>query len=531
MALELKRHGKTALHATVRALGAAALVLASACGGGGGTTTPAPSANPVQIQPPITTPPVVVPVPTTDDSLRISFDTANLTMTYALGDAAPEGAVVNATGEGQSPRNLFVTITTPTGQADPNIADAQVAITGMSARIVVKPKAGLAHGVYKGELLFRACSDAACTVNFAGSPWKVSYVLTVTFPYATLDTRALGIARTLVYDAVRGDIYASYSSAIGSLGLNSIVRFRASGTGWTTTALSIPGLQDIAMPPDASVLVATDLSSHVHLIDLASFSVKSSYLSADGIGDQGTNTETAITFTSDNKLWMPTGSSTWHGIGFFDLKTLTFGTSTPACTGCYGGPYFAVSRDGSRLVVTPSASISPTPPVLYMDAAEGVLKTNPAGLDFFYFLTSLSDNGDRLLTNGYAVYDRAFGSIGTVPQPASGVRAAQLSPDGQRAYVLSYAVEPGSSTPPLVQVFDTSAKAGTPSTLPLIGTFSLPQWPGCKATSYPNYACYQPRMRITPDGSNLLLLGDEKLIVAPIPTTLDPAPVSPPPPP
>lgn len=52
--------------------------------------------------------------------------------------------------------------------------------------------------------------------------------------------------------------------------------------------------------------------------------------------------------------------------------------------------------------------------------------------------------------SGYKVYDRDFGTVGSVPQPPKGVRAAQMSPDGRRAYILTYAVEPGDATLPSV---------------------------------------------------------------------------------
>jgi hypothetical protein len=337
--------------------------------------------------------------------------------------------------------------------------------------------------------------------------------------YRTLDTSAFGMPRTLVYDAVHGDIYASYPTTYESIGLSAIVRFRTNGMNWTSTSLSLPGLRDIALASDASVLAATDGSNQVHLIDLATFSVKSSHLSATEIGDQGSNTEAGIAFTNDGKLWMPTGAGyQWHGLGFFDLRTLSFGTRP--CPSCHGGPFFAVSGDGSRLMMTQSASITPTPPVLYMDTADGVFRTNPVGLDFFYWLTSLSDSGDRLLLNGYTVYDRTFGTVGAVPQPATGLRAAQMSPDGRRAYVLTYAVEPGTSALPVVQAFDTSAPAGTQVNLPLVGTFTLADFPACQASTYPKYSCYKPRMQVSKDGTTLMILGDKKLIVATIPKAL-----------
>jgi hypothetical protein len=63
-------------------------------------------------------------------------------------------------------------------------------------------------------------------------------------------------------------------------------------------------------------------------------------------------------------------------------------------------------------------------------------------------------------------------------------------------------------------------KAGTQLTLPELGRFTLPEVPGCQSANYPDYECYRPRTRVTPDGKNLLILGSKKLVVTPIPLAL-----------
>ena len=337
-------------------------------------------------------------------------------------------------------------------------------------------------------------------------------------PFTIVDSSAYGMPRTLAYDAVRGDVYASYPTR-GSVGISAIARFHRGDAGWASSTLSIPGLLDIALATDASVLAATDTSGKVHLIDPVTFRVKSSHTSPDGIADQGGNTEVGIAFTNDGKLWMPTGSDyPWHGLGFFDLRTSTFGKSTTVCSNCYYGPYLAVASDGSRLMVAPSASMSPAPEMFYMDTTDGVFRQNPIGLTFFYSQTSLSNNGNRFLMTGHQVYDKAFGSVGTVPfLPQDATMATQLSADGRRLYALSYGISSGASAAPLVRVFDASVEAGTQLTLPLVGSFTLPASPSCRIDQT---GCYNPRMRISPDGKNLLILGNEKLLIATIPKAM-----------
>lgn len=505
------------------ALAVAALV--SACGGGGGggggglvlpiggATPQTPASTPTTPTSPSTETPTSV-----DDSVKLTFDTQTLKMAYELGTASPGGVVLHAVIERKSTAALFIKAATPDGGVDPHIGAVDATLDGLKARIVVKPKAGLNPGVYKGSFTLRACADADCKVVYAGSPWTIEYTLTVTLPYAALDTSAYGVPRTVAYDAVRNAVYASYPTPFVGPGISAVARFRLTGSTWSGSTLSVPGLYDVALSTDASVLATTDSSNQVTLIDPSNFSIKSTHLSADGIGSQGSMTETGIAFTNDGKLWMPSRSGyDWHGLGYFDTRTLQFGAS-PACDSCYGGPFFAVSGDGSRMMLTQSASMSPTPPMLYMDTSDGIFRTMPIN-DFFYWNTSLSTNGDRFLHVGTTVYDRDFGTVGSVPQPVDGTKAVQISPDGRRLYQLSYAVGPEESGAAVIEVYDTSAKAGTQLTLPKVGRFALADAPGCLSSDYP-YFCLHPVMRVTPDGNNLVILGNLKLIVVPIPQKL-----------
>lgn len=497
----------------------AVAVVVSACGGGGGGGGGGGLAFPIGGSTP-TTPssPSTETPPRIDDGVKLSFDTQAVKMAYELGDANPGGVVLHAIAESKSTTTLFVKAATPDGAVDPGIGAVDVTVDGMKARIVVKPKVGLNPGVYKGSFIVRACADADCKVVYAGSPWTIEYTLTVTLPYAALDTSAYGVPRTVAYDAVRNAIYASYPTPFEGSGISAVARFRLAGSAWSGSTLSVPGLYDVALATDASVLATTDSSNQVTLIDPSSFTVKSKHLSADGIGAQGTMTETGIAFTNDGKLWVPNRSGyDWHGLGYFDTRTLQFGAST-ACDTCHGGPFFAVSGDGSRMVLTQSASVSPVPPMLYMDTADGVFRKVPID-DFFYWNTSLSANGDRFLQGGYTVYDRDFGTVGSVPQPVDVTKAVQISPDGRRLYQLSYAVGPDESGAAVIDVYDTSAKAGTQLTVPKVGRFTLADAPGCLSSDYP-YFCLHPVMRVTPDGNNLVILGNLKLIVAPIPRNL-----------
>ena len=453
---------------------------------------------------------------TTDSGLAITPTQTSITLQFQLAEvyfATPTPVIAGQTGSilvrgrgfGLVPNmasKLTLNGVTPTAVTTVN--DTQLSVT----------LPGLAAGSYVVGVSNSLGLKTATTSLHAVDP--------IAKPYSAFNTSILGSPRTLIYDAVHGDVYASYPPYGG--GLSAVARFRPTASGWTTATLSVPGLIDIALAPDATVLAATDSSNTVNLIDLSSFSITSRYVAPDVFVGQGDLLEVRIAFTNDGKLWIPTGQYSWHEIGYFDLRTRSFGKASPPCPTCYDGPYFAVSRDGSRLMVAQSGSISSEPPMLYLDAVDDILRPNPIGLTFFNNHTSLSDTGDRFLMAGLTVYDRSFGTIGSVPSSVrSDMRAAQLSPDGRRAYLLRYEVSSGGSPsgPVTVTVIDTSPPAGQQANLAVLGSFTLPDAPGCRLLfDYDLTSCSRPKMRVTPDGNNLLLLGNTSLIVAPIPPAL-----------
>jgi hypothetical protein len=104
-------------------------------------------------------------------------------------------------------------------------------------------------------------------------------------------------------------------------------------------------------------------------------------------------------------------------------------------TDFYDGPWYAMSRDGERLIITQTAAASPEP-MLYMNAADSVLRVNPAGLTFSYYF-SLSETGDRVLFDNFELRDGGFNLIGAATLPTASpyslsyyARAGLVTPDG-----------------------------------------------------------------------------------------------------
>ena len=128
--------------------------LLSGCGGGGGDGGPQ-GASP--------------------SGFRLSLDRSALTFNTTAGNAPPTQTIV-ATWTGTPPDPLYVTATVEgTGIA----RSIPVVIGQSSATATVSVAAGLAAGIYTGQIDFLACQDAACAQRVGGTPLTVSFTINV----------------------------------------------------------------------------------------------------------------------------------------------------------------------------------------------------------------------------------------------------------------------------------------------------------------------------------------------------------------
>lgn len=180
-----------------------------------------------------------------------------------------------------------------------------------------------------------------------------------------------------------------------------------------------------------------------------------------------------------------------------------------------------MSRDGERMIIVQSGSISPAPSMLYRDSTDGVFKFNPAGLTFSYGL-SLSDDGNRLALDSYEVRDGNFGVVGRLAMPDGNysARTTVVSPDGNRTYVLTYPYEATYAEVPTlgprVYVFDSSSTPTGSLYLPVLGYFDVKDYPSCHIYEYTTCSD-SPRLTISPDGNTLFMVGNRKFMVVPVP--------------
>jgi hypothetical protein len=312
--------------------------------------------------------------------------------------------------------------------------------------------------------------------------------------------------------------------------------FHYSGSAWTTTSVALPSAFDVGLRQDGRTLLATSSPANaggtINLLDPATLSTVQSATLQGNFQPSFNTLGFGIPTTNDGRSWVsystaPTGGEEFGSIAFVTQSSLTPTVIYP--TGIapvfLNGPWYAISRDGERLIITPTAGVSPQQAMLYMNAADTVIHTNPAGLNFAYHY-SLSETGGRLLLDSLNLYDGAFDLIGaaTLPtvagQPDYFAMNGQVTPDGTRLYILAYRNDFSTNTAvtPRVFVFDATT---TQANLTVLGYFDLQNYPGDCAIVYgPPCAASTVAGAISLDGRTLFFGGDLNLVIAPVPSTL-----------
>lgn len=369
---------------------------------------------------------------------------------------------------------------------------------------------------------FAPLSAGAHTVsisNALGESTATGTVVAVDAPvyaYAALPTQ--GSLRSLAYDPERGSVYAANTTA------QQFMSFHYDGSGWTVASVSAPGAYDVGLSVDGSTVLAvssTGPSSTVQRLDPLTLASVDSTTIPNGPTPGFTTLGFGIPTTNDARTWLPTGN-----LSFVTPQSLTPAVFTPpsssVVTDFYGGPWFAVSRDGERLIITQSASVTPAPPMLYMNAADSVIRQNPAGLTYSYYF-SVSETGDRVLFDNTTLRDGSFNLVGTATlptlsgQPSYYAVEGQVTPDGSRVYILAYTTAVATPSPtPRVFVFDATTAQ---TNLTFLGYFDIPDYPGC-APNESNCVSNSLAGAISLDGRTLFFAGEHYLIVAPVPATL-----------
>jgi hypothetical protein len=352
------------------------------------------------------------------------------------------------------------------------------------------------------------------------------------YAYQTIPTG--GYLRSLAYDPVRGSIYGANPTT------NSIMSFHYTGSAWTTASATLASAYDVGLSLDGTALYAISSPASsagvVETLDPTTLAVLNSQTQTVDFLPSFSTLGFGVPSTNDGFAWL---SIVTPGGNFGNLATITTSNLLPTTiapanvsTSFFDGPWYAVSRDGERLIIIQSGSESPPPPMLYLNAADSIVRTNSASPSP---LTSsedfaLTDNADKMLFDNNVLYDGAFGTLGTVtiPEAAYYAKKRLITPDGSRIYVMAYPQDTSGTPPtrPRVFVFD-----ATVSALTSLGYFDVADYPTCVpdpvyGTCTPGSGSPTIAGAISLDGKTLFFSGDQLLLIVPVPATLTPAVVA-----
>lgn len=164
--------------------------------------------------------------------LSVNFSTSSLNFEFYEGEL-PKAQIVNASASGTTDKDVLMGAeVTGGGIATP--ISVVVNNATRSAVITVKPQPGLAAGTYSGTIKMMACADQACATHHGGSPYSVTYKVTVR------PGLKASVAQTSLAAVETGSASGSFTFTSQSAGttVNSSISYDNSVAGWLTAQIS-----------------------------------------------------------------------------------------------------------------------------------------------------------------------------------------------------------------------------------------------------------------------------------------------------
>jgi hypothetical protein len=300
-------------------------------------------------------------------------------------------------------------------------------------------------------------------------------------------------------------------------------RFRPSGAVWTSDiVLPSADVTNVGVLADGSLIVTTNPRT-IHILDGDTLT-ETSQLTVQGEIGEAWRTRPGIPVSGDGKAWMEltgTCGASFANLGYYDPRDASVhDVAIPGGSSCpyFEGPHFAIARNGERMLITPPSGNL----LLYMDASDRIVQQT--SVPAWSYSAYSNDDGTRTVIDMVRVIDDQHSLVGKLMPPdysspadyAVSIAAA-TSPDGARAYVLTYGyfdhAQPVQRKP-RVYVFDTTAVVGD-AALPVLGYFEIADYPSCYNTLL---GCdTTPPAAISMDGKTLYFGGSDRLVVTPIP--------------
>ncbi|MFL6629781.1 MAG: hypothetical protein ACJ8G1_25325 [Vitreoscilla sp.] len=343
--------------------------------------------------------------------------------------------------------------------------------------------------------------------------------------FATAAVPGSGMNRSIAYDATRHAIYATNMGVDQYAGTGSLVRYQLVGATWQVTTLPVAGVGFLALAPDrGTVYVAS--STGLLAVDPDTMQLRSTIAFPDqSSASPGFYFDQPMPVTSDQRLWL---TSYFYGLlSYYDLRTGSFGTaSVPSAPDDPWGMYepnVSAPAGGDNLFVASCTCASPTGPSYWYDATSAQFQHSPAMPKLNQ--ASFDAAGTLMLQDSFALYRTDTWSLVGHPTITNGNQGFTgyggiLSSDGRRLYREVAAGSYSTSAIDHIEVFDTHATVPGTTDLVSLGTIALPN----KATSCIATQAYfcdaSGRLATDPAGTTLFWVGEQGLVVVPIPSAI-----------
>ncbi|KPF48048.1 hypothetical protein IP87_18910 [beta proteobacterium AAP121] len=303
---------------------------------------------------------------------------------------------------------------------------------------------------------------------------------------------------------------------------SSVMRFQLFGSvaqpGATVSSRVIAGLMGIALSPDRRSVIAITATGTLLRLSTQDLTTQTSAELGRTVSESAW-VGLPLVVTGDQRLLMSQGGQ-WAGVLYADLETdrvlpLPAGNFT-----FYSGPWGRVSPNGQRALIVQTAGLSPAPPLLRRDAADGLLTPVVGNAPSFFYRAASDRRGTRWVLDGRVFsYDMVEeGMLATVPPDGWFGQEAVMSRDGSRTYLYTRNAVLSQSR---IFVLDTSTPRGAGYAYPVLGTLEPWLEPSC-SDQVQSDSCngYATRLVLTDDDRTLLAIGDRQLAVVPIPANL-----------
>lgn len=319
-----------------------------------------------------------------------------------------------------------------------------------------------------------------------------------------------GEKRSAVFDPTRNALYAINWTQ------KALVRYRYAGGQWQVDGLPVASIGDMAMSPDRKTLYVASGSRTLQAVDPDTLQITATYTTDNAFNGSllpSRDLFRGLPVTSNLRLWFV--NNQWSGLYYFDMKNGRFGSQplTYATELLYSPGLFA-SGDGTRMYI----SSSDTRASVYQYAAESdsvtALASAPGAYRALY-----DETGSRLLVEDERVYrgddTRLVGRASVTGGLGMG---SVISPDGTRVY-RQVSAGMNSLTVDHINVYDTTRVQPGTSELVKLGEIPVASRP-VRCDSNSNDACVTTTFLISPMGDTLFWLGDQGLVVIPVPATM-----------